>query len=165
MRRHHHQWLDRFSLASNEHQPPHSENDRQGRLTRQPRPHLHPRQRDPTHHSSRFATIGQPARGRRSQTQEQASQGGRGEVRRTWRTQGWWKRRSQRSRWPPWRWTWPRQRFLDARIIICARNDKALERVDLRVASRSSRSGSNDRVQRKHRDGTKSIVAPLAYVT
>jgi len=44
LHRHHHQWLNRISLAANEHEPPHSKNDRQGRLARQPRPYLHPRQ-------------------------------------------------------------------------------------------------------------------------
>jgi hypothetical protein len=44
LHRHDHQWLNRISLAANEHKPPHSKNDRQGRLPSQSRPHLHSRQ-------------------------------------------------------------------------------------------------------------------------
>jgi hypothetical protein len=93
LHRHDHQWLNRISLAANEHKPPHSKNDRQGRLARQPRSHLHPRQRNPTHHPARLVTAGQPARRRRPEAKEQASQGSCGP---------WWPRRRSSWRWKRW---------------------------------------------------------------
>lgn len=89
LHRHDHQWLNCISLAADEHKPPHSKNDRQGRLARQSRPHLHSRQRNPTHYSARLASAGQPSCRRRPKAKEQASQGSCG---------SWW------PRWSSWWW-------------------------------------------------------------